>query len=347
MNCKADISECIIDVVIPVCKPRKYINELIRRISVQSIKVRYIYILDVIQTKRYKDIHEFDNIYNFSYENGKIRYNGLQMMNDDICYFEDHDNVKIIKVSEKDILKGLIYNIRSISDADYVMCISQDIKLISRLTVERMLQRFEENVLMVSSKYSIDKKRGYIDRCEYSKAFDDIETYVTLKKGYEVTIYSMFSYCECCIFSRELIDKFDMKSIEGLTLLNEDVALINYIMSNDKYFAIADIYTKAIRKQNAGFVLSRYMDIEDISSKCSKLSISEVSDSCMDMIRTDYSELLLRARGYLCFRLFELKLAQKIGHFLRKIMNDKKGNAFNKNKASDSFSGRFYCWNRK
>lgn len=132
-----------IDVLIPVYKPDKSFNTVISRLLNQKIKVNKIIIINTVDHKS----GELKNIWN-------------------------SDKILIKNIQKSEFNHGLTRNYgMTLSDADYVMCMTQDAIPADRHLIDQLIKVFEnEDVIVAYAKQIPRKDCKYVER--YTRAFN-------------------------------------------------------------------------------------------------------------------------------------------------------------------------------
>ena len=132
-----------IDVLIPVYKPDKSFDTVISRLLNQKIKVNKIIIINTVDHKS----GELKNIWN-------------------------SDKILIKNIQKSEFNHGLTRNYgMTLSDADYVMCMTQDAIPADRHLIDQLIKVFEnEDVIVAYAKQIPRKDCKYVER--YTRAFN-------------------------------------------------------------------------------------------------------------------------------------------------------------------------------
>lgn len=132
-----------IDVLIPVYKPDKSFDTVISRLLNQKIKVNKIIIINTVDHKSV----ELKNIWN-------------------------SDKILIKNIQKSEFNHGLTRNYgMTLSDADYVMCMTQDAIPADRHLIDQLIKVFEnEDVIVAYAKQIPRKDCKYVER--YTRAFN-------------------------------------------------------------------------------------------------------------------------------------------------------------------------------
>lgn len=285
-----------VDVVIVTYKPAEDIKIAISRLSRQSVKVDNIYIINMVD-------NEIDSeIQNFSYESGKIFYNGVVSDMNDIINFEDkYDGTKIhIRYMRKDsiYLRGTKKLVSTISDADYILYMAQDVMPTSKHLIKKMLEGFNDsNVACVYSRQYAKKKSGYIEKKSYNNVF--------AKNGKNTNMETaFFGYNDCCMYKKEVFDKLksDMFLLEAYSMKKE---------MEGKGYSTARIYDVGVRKYKC----------KDISYFLQKVvSFSMASKKDFDYLGTDFVDIKNKSTilimKYCVYKVVEC-VARVIGKMMR------------------------------
>ena len=132
-----------IDVLIPVYKPDKSFDTVISRLLNQKIKINKIIIINTVDHK-----------------SGELKY------------IWNSDKILIKNIQKSEFNHGLTRNYgMTLSDADYVMCMTQDAIPADRHLIDQLIKVFEnEDVIVAYAKQIPRKDCKYVER--YTRAFN-------------------------------------------------------------------------------------------------------------------------------------------------------------------------------
>ena len=329
-----------IDVVIPVFRPGKSLVELIRRIKEQTVKVKNIYLLNVIDDSRYDEIQMIDGICNFSYQDGKIVFNGIQTADGDILSFDMDDNleVKVINMSKSEVQNGISSSIADICESDYILYMMQNVLPLSKNMILNLLEPFNNpDVFMVPAKQTISKDVAFIERFEYESTFGN-KGISQINNGFSVIVSALWNYNECTMYKRECLEALADEYVDNISILNEDVVAIDTVIGAGKSIVIADTYVKSVKASNHGYIFSRCLDIKKISKDCNKINIARDFDTFKGLIRMSIGDLFTRGKINLMVKLISYKIAHGIGYLVADI-SEKKSREF-----GETILNKVYRW---
>ena len=153
-----------VDVVITTYKPNDYFKILINRLERQTVKIANIFIINMLdQTKE-----NAEGVYNFSYEMGKVHYNGIIAEDGDIMHFDDvcGNNIHIEYVTKEELCeKGTTSIVKSLSEAEYVLYVAQNVLPVDKYMLENMLKGFKDKKMgAVYARQLPNKSFNYIEK---------------------------------------------------------------------------------------------------------------------------------------------------------------------------------------
>ena len=164
-----------IDVLIPVYKPDKSFDTVISRLLNQKIKVNKIIIINTVDHKS----GELKNIWN-------------------------SDKILIKNIQKSEFNHGLTRNYgMTLSDADYVMCMTQDAIPADRHLIDQLIKVFEnEDVIVAYAKQIPRKDCKYVER--YTRAFNypDEDIVKTRDSIDTMGIKAIFCSDVCAMYAR-------------------------------------------------------------------------------------------------------------------------------------------------
>lgn len=141
-----------VDVIIPTYRPSVRFADIIERIKKQTVNVNNIIILNTVNmTANEAPIRK--SIVNFQDEKRRIRYNGIQAEDDSIITFEDDEDTKIsiFNINKEDFDHGATRDYgAALSDADFIVLMSQDAVPLDKRMLEHLIEPFEDPVIAAS-----------------------------------------------------------------------------------------------------------------------------------------------------------------------------------------------------
>lgn len=184
-----------IDAVIPVYKPGTEFEELIRRLELQKVKIRTIYL-----------IHTKD---------------GINLRNSE--FLKGYDNIIIEDIMPEEFDHGGTrdYAIR-LSDADYVLCMTQDAVPADIYLTEKLLEGLKDEDIAAAYARQLPRKDcSLLER--YIRSFNYPKTSVLKSKNdlEQMGIKTFFCSNACAMYRRELYVK--QGGFEKHTIFSEDM----------------------------------------------------------------------------------------------------------------------------
>lgn len=185
----------IIDVVIPVYKPGKEFKELIRRLELQSVKVGKIYLM-----------HTKD---------------GNDLMHSE--FLKGYDNIIIEEIEPEEFDHGGTRDrgIR-LSDAEYVLCMTQDAVPADSHLTEKLLDGFQGEGVSVAYARQLPRKDCRLTE-RYTRTFNYPETSMVKSKDdlERLGIKTYFCSNVCAMYRKDLY--MELGGFEKKTIFNEDM----------------------------------------------------------------------------------------------------------------------------
>ena len=138
------MKDAIIDAVIPVYKPGVELKELIRRLELQKVKIRHIYLM---HTEDGYDLGQFE-------------------------FLKMYDNIFIKEVSLRNFDHGGTRDKGfSLSDAEYVLCMTQDAIPADSFMTEKLLASMEDDKVALAYARQIPKRECHLIE-RYTRKFN-------------------------------------------------------------------------------------------------------------------------------------------------------------------------------
>ncbi|BBF44019.1 O antigen biosynthesis rhamnosyltransferase rfbN [Lachnospiraceae bacterium KM106-2] len=189
-----------IDLIIPTYKPDAVFDKLMERMKEQTVKPNRIIIMNT--EKEY-----FDE-----------------------AKYSDMDNVEVIHITKAQFDHGGTRNYgASLSDADYIMLMTQDAVPADQYLVENMLKAFEhENVAAVYGRQLARKNAGIIEK--YTRTFNyPAEDMIKSAKDLErLGIKTFFCSNVCAAYKKSVYD--EIGGFVTKTIFNEDMILASHVI---------------------------------------------------------------------------------------------------------------------
>jgi len=288
-----------IDAVIVTNKPDANLKIAIKRLLRQVVSIDNIYIIDLVD-------NELDiEIQNFSYDSGKIHYNGIVSNENDIINFEEE--YEGTKIHIRYMLKDSIYSrgtkelVSVMSDADYILYMSQDVMPTSKYLTKKMLEKFRQssNIACVYSMQYTRKNAGYIEKNEYDKVFSKKNSKLNLRKE-----TAFFGYNDCCMYKKEVFDDIEQTAflLEAYSM-KKAIERRNYITAS-----IYDVGVRNYKKKSLSYFLQKV------------IYFSKGFDEKIDFLNTDYKTIKSKNSCILITKYGVYKGVECLGKVIGKVM---------------------------
>lgn len=188
------MEEKVIDVVLPVHRPGSELKQLIRRLEEQIQRIRYIYIM-----------HTRD---------------GLDLSA--LLAEEGYDNIIIEEVKPEEFDHGGTRD-RAVrmSDADYILCMTQDAVPADRHLTERLLEAMEDEKTALAYARQIPRADCHVIE-RYTRSFNYPETGMVKTKEDLATLGIKAYFCSnvCAMYRRQLY--LERGGFEKKVIISED-----------------------------------------------------------------------------------------------------------------------------
>lgn len=216
----------MVDVVIPVYKPGEELKQLLHKLSIQSVEVHKIILMNT------EEEYWIEYIRNFSEIN-------------------QYDNIEVHHITKDEFDHGNTRNIGiSYSEAEYILLMTQDAMPKDEFLVERLLKNFENSKVAVAYGRQLPKEDCRVAE-KYTRSFnypdksrlkskEDIET---------LGIKAFFCSNVCAMYKRELFDK--LGGFTGKTIFNEDMIFAGNAIK-EGYFIAYEAKAEVIHSHNYG-----------------------------------------------------------------------------------------------
>ncbi len=200
-----------IDVIIPVYKPDEKLDKLIERLQKQVKKPDHIFLMSTRDGKEQEREEKFGNI----------------------------PNLSIHHIEKKDFDHGGTRRFAaSLSSADFMLFMTQDVIIANAYLTEEMLKPFEdEKIAAVYGRQLPAKNAGPVEK--YTRAFNyPMEESVKSKADLqEIGIKTYFCSNVCAAYRKSVYDK--LGGFVERTIFNEDMILASKIIQADYSIAYA------------------------------------------------------------------------------------------------------------
>lgn len=219
-------TEKSVDVVIPTYRPGLEFMTIIERLKRQTVKVNNILIINTVNNSKVDGDVKKD-IISFSQEKRYIKYNGIQAKDGSILTFDDDENTKIsiFNISKEDFDHGATRDYgAALSDADYIVMMSQYAVPLDKKLLENLIRPFEDGVVGITyARQFASKKADDIEK--FTKAYNFPPKDI-VKSGAQIKDMGMHTYfCSntCAAYKKSIYNEvggFDVRAI-----FNEDVIM--------------------------------------------------------------------------------------------------------------------------
>lgn len=200
-----------IDVIIPVYKPDEKLDKLIERLQKQTKKPNHIFLMSTRDGKEQEREEKFGNI----------------------------SNLSIHHIEKKDFDHGGTRRFSaSLSSADFMLFMTQDVIIANAYLIEEMLKPFEEEkIAAVYGRQLPAKDAGVIEK--YTRAFNyPMEESVKSKEDLQTLgIKTYFCSNVCAAYRKSVYDK--LGGFVKKTIFNEDMIMASKIIQADYLIAYA------------------------------------------------------------------------------------------------------------
>lgn len=221
-------NQCTLDLIIPIYKPDKKLNQIIDRIMEQTKVPNNIFLLHTVDTNCHKEAKEILESLEYIY--------GLS---NSIC------KITIINIDKKDFDHGGTRNLGAkLSSADIIMFMTQDAvpsenKLISSL-IEPL---YKEEVACAYARQLPSVGSSILEK--YSRNFNYSQTSIIKSKKDLDTLGIKTYFCSnvCAAYKRDIYES--LGGFTTKTIFNEDMIMAYYVIKNNykiAYAAEAKVY---------------------------------------------------------------------------------------------------------
>lgn len=282
----------VIDVVIPVYKPEKKFAELIRRLQLQRLKIRNIFLMhtkDGNNLMHSECLTGYDNIIIEEIEPDEFDHGGTRD-------------------------KGI-----HMSDADYVLCMTQDAVPADPFLTERLLECMEDKQVAVAYARQLPEQEcrlleRYIRQFNYPE-----KSKVKTRENLETMgIKTYFCSNVCALYRRGIYDK--LGGFEKRTIFNEDMIFAAVCIQNG-YKIAYEASAKVIHSHNYTNHQQFRRNFDLAVSQAQHPEIFEGVKSESEGIRMVKSTAVYFVRNkhpFMIIRLVTSSAAKYLGYFLGK-----------------------------
>ena len=189
------MKDTIIDAVIPVFKPGIELRELIRRLEQQKAKIRHIYIM---HTEDGCELERFE-------------------------FFKEYDNISIEEIGVEDFDHGGTRDRGiSLSDAEYVLCMTQDAVPTDAFVTEKLLEGMRDEKVAIAYARQIPKRDCHLIE-RYVRNFNyPVKNMIKSKKDLEcLGIKTYFCSNVCALYRKEIYK--EQGGFEKKIIISEDM----------------------------------------------------------------------------------------------------------------------------
>lgn len=198
------MEENMVDVIIPVYRPDEKFYKLMERLQKQTVKPNRIWVLQTVEAEDKTDI-------------------GLK--------FQCQENVMVITVEKEEFDHGGTRNLgASLSDAEYILFMTQDAVPCDRHLIEMLVEAMKKKKVAIAYGRQIaGEDAGILER--YTRKFNyPEEGYIKTKKDMvHLGIKTYFCSNVCAIYNREIYEQ--LGGFVTKTIFNEDMILASKIIN--------------------------------------------------------------------------------------------------------------------
>lgn len=282
----------IIDAVIPVYHPGKELAELIRRLELQRLKIRRIYLM---HTKDGNDLMHSESL-------------------------KGYDNIIIKEIEPEEFDHGGTRDeaIR-MSDAEYILCMTQDAVPAGTDLTERLLESMRDEKTAVAYARQLPRKGCHLVE-QYTRNFNyparsAVKTKADLE---EFGIKTYFCSNVCALYRREIYEK--LGGFEKKIIISEDM-IYGAGCIQEGYQIVYAADAKVIHSHNYTNRQQFHRNFDIAVSQAQHREIFEGISSESEgirMVKQTASYLLRRGRPLMVFRLITSSAAKYLGYFMGK-----------------------------
>lgn len=289
---KSEMENCVIDVVIPVYKPEKKFVELIRRLQLQRLKIRNIILM-----------HTKD---------------GNDLMHSECLTGYDNIIIREIEPEEFDHGGTRDEGIR-ISNADYVLCMTQDAVPADSCLTKRLLDCMEDEQMAVAYARQLpDQECSLLER--YIRQFNYPKDSLVKTRADLETMGIKTYFCSnvCALYRRSLYDK--LGGFEKRTIFNEDMIFAAVCIQNG-YKIAYEADARVIHSHN---YTNRQQFRRNFDLAVSQAQHPEIFEGVRSesegirMVKSMAAYLIRKHRPFMIIRLVTSSAAKYAGYFLGK-----------------------------
>lgn len=208
-----------VDIVIPVYKPDKKYDKLMERLGKQTVKPNHIYIINTIP------------------EQGDKIDVGLK--------YQSMDNITVINIPQKEFDHGGTRNMGiGMSDAEFVMLLTQDAVPADKQLIEKMVEPFKNPEVAVSyGRQLATDEVGMIEAYTRRFNYPEESSIKSIKDLKRLGIKTYFCSDVCAMYRRNVHK--ELGGFETQTIFNEDMIFASKVIKagySIAYAANAKVY---------------------------------------------------------------------------------------------------------
>lgn len=221
-----------VDVIIPTYKPTIDFAQTIRRIKQQTVNVNNIIILNTVNSRAEEKEHS-RKIINFDPEKRKIKYSGIQADDGSMITFEEDDDthISIFNIMKEDFDHGATRDYgAALSDADFIVLMSQNALPLDKYMLERLIEPFENKVVAATYGRQLPAKKADLLE-KYTKLYNYPPT-SKLKSGADIKDMGIHTYdCSntCAAYRKSIYNELGGFVVKAI--FNEDVIMAAKIIN--------------------------------------------------------------------------------------------------------------------
>lgn len=201
-----------VDIVIPRYKPDEKYDKLMDRLMKQTIKPNHIYVMNTISGRETEDVNQ---------------------------QHQNIDNITITNLRKEEFDHGGTRNRGvAMSDAEFVMMMTQDAVPADKCLIEKIIEPFkDEKVAAVYARQLATPEVGMVE--SYTRLFNypDVDSVKSKEDLERLGIKTFFCSNVCAVYRRSVYE--ELGGFVTKTIFNEDMILAFHIINAGYYIAYA------------------------------------------------------------------------------------------------------------
>jgi rhamnosyltransferase len=198
------LTKAKIDLIIPTYKPDEKFHKLMKRLKKQTVQPDHIWVINTITEPATIDIEE---------------------------QYKDMPNLKVIHISKNDFDHGGTRNSGAyLSDAEFVMFMTQDAVPTDEYLIENMLEGFrEERIAVVYGRQLAGKEVGTVERYTRTFNYPSEDSVKTMNDIERLGIKTYFCSNVCAAYRKSVYN--ELGGFVTKTIFNEDMIMASKIIN--------------------------------------------------------------------------------------------------------------------